>query len=277
MKPTNENTGATKTVKFAKCALFALAIMSFGVQGSNAQTTLSGDHIITGNLDVGTGGALKNLNVSGNLTIGGNSEFPFQVNSDGRFLDVGSGLYVLGLDHGEGAAVWLDAEMYVGGVKYSLMASGDNNGSIGGGNFVILDETNQVYRFLINSSGDVGIGTVSPMALLDVNGSLNVAGMVSLAGGYAAGVGSLAAGQGSFSAAAQCYVFGRNNVVTGAENSSDWVDADPLFVIGNGSGDSGDPPEIQNRDALVVYKNGNVKISKRQGDILMGEFGNPEQ
>jgi len=75
---------------------------------------------------------------------------------------------------------------------------------------------------------------------------------------------------------AQAYgsvVIGANNVAEG--DSANWVPTDPLFVIGNGTGDSNDPPEVQNRNALVVYKNGQINIPKRQGDILMGEFGGP--
>lgn len=69
------------------------------------------------------------------------------------------------------------------------------------------------------------------------------------------------------------FVIGANNVVEG--DSTTWVPTDPLFVIGNGTGDSNDPPEVQSRNALVVYKNGQINIIKRQGDILMGEFGGP--
>jgi len=97
-----------------------------------------------------------------------------------------------------------------------------------------------------------------------------------MSGGQVYGDSSVAVGWGSIAMAAQSFVVGRNNVITGSEDASNWVETDPLFVVGNGTGDSGDPPEVQNRDALVVYKNGNVKIAKRQGDILMGEFGNPE-
>lgn len=64
---------------------------------------------------------------------------------------------------------------------------------------------------------------------------------------------------------------GRYNVVEG--DSDSWVATDPIFIIGNGTGTS------SRSNAFVVRKNGDVEIkgnitAPRQGDILMGEFGN---
>ena len=70
------------------------------------------------------------------------------------------------------------------------------------------------------------------------------------------------------------FVIGRYNA--GGGSPDEWDGEDTLFEVGNGTGDPGDPPEVKNRNAFTVYKNGNVVIPKRQGDILMGEFGNPE-
>ena len=101
-----------------------------------------------------------------------------------------------------------------------------------------------------------------------------------MSGGFANGNYSVAMGASSTAAAYQSVVLGRNNAITGTENATAWVDTDPLFVIGNGTGNSNDAPEVQNRNALTVYKNGDMQITgkvnivKRQGDILMGEFGN---
>lgn len=72
-----------------------------------------------------------------------------------------------------------------------------------------------------------------------------------------------------------------NSVAVGRFNSDEgaldeWVETDPLFMIGNGTGVATDPEGIKNRNAFVVYKNGDARFAKRQGDILMGEFGNPE-
>ena len=55
---------------------------------------------------------------------------------------------------------------------------------------------------------------------------------------------------------------------SGANGDWQWNGQDPVFEIGNGNG----PAARSN--ALTVYKDGTVIIPKRQGDILMGEFGN---
>lgn len=54
----------------------------------------------------------------------------------------------------------------------------------------------------------------------------------------------------------------------GPDGDWQWNGQDPVFEIGNGTG----PATRSN--ALTVYKDGTVIIPKRQGDILMGEFGN---
>jgi len=70
------------------------------------------------------------------------------------------------------------------------------------------------------------------------------------------------------------FVVGRWN--RGGGNLTTWVESDPLFEVGNGTGDyDNDPPEVASRSAFTVFKNGKIKMD-RQGDILMGEFGNPE-
>lgn len=70
---------------------------------------------------------------------------------------------------------------------------------------------------------------------------------------------------------------GRYNTVEGTLDA--WVATDPIFVIGNGTSSS------NRSNAFVVRKNGNVEMKgdvqidgkvtlPRQGDVLMGEFGN---
>jgi hypothetical protein len=93
-------------------------------------------------------------------------------------------------------------------------------------------------------------------------------------GATAAGAYTLANGQYAtslgYSTTATSYastVVGRFNVIQGT--SYGWFDTEPLFVVGNGT-DAQHP-----KDALVVKKNGDVVVTKRQGDIMMGEFGNP--
>jgi len=53
-----------------------------------------------------------------------------------------------------------------------------------------------------------------------------------------------------------------------------WNENDPLFVVGNGTGNAADPVNVKNRNAFIVYKDGTITMSKPQGDIPMGQFGN---
>lgn len=89
-------------------------------------------------------------------------------------------------------------------------------------------------------------------------------------GTYASGFGS-AANATSYSS----MVVGRNNVTTASDgtaaNAGAWVDKDPLFTVGNGTGVSG---TNQYRNAFTVFKDGTITMSKVQGDILMGVYGN---
>lgn len=133
--------------------------------------------------------------------------------------------------------------------------------------------------FLTTASGDRSLA---------VGGSSTASGTGSFAQGFntvASGSTSVALGQSSISsgnyafssgyyvAAVSAYsaVFGRFNAIEGSGTA--WSETDPLFVIGNGTGVTTDPPNVKSRNALTVYKNGDIKITKRQGDIEMGGFG----
>lgn len=89
----------------------------------------------------------------------------------------------------------------------------------------------------------------------------------------ASGTGSAAFGSVATAAAAYSVAVGRYNTTVnkdgGAVNATSWVDLDPLFSVGNGTSPSA------KRDALVVYKGGDIRMAKRQGDIPMGKFGKP--
>lgn len=99
-------------------------------------------------------------------------------------------------------------------------------------------------------------------------------------GNTASGNLSVALGAGTSSTTYGAVVIGRNNMekqkdgttTPPAASASAWNDNDPLFVVGNGTGQAADPVEIRNRNAFIVYKDGTVKVGKAQGDILMGEF-----
>lgn len=94
----------------------------------------------------------------------------------------------------------------------------------------------------------------------------------------ASGVRSTAIGYSTTARGYATTVLGHFNAID-APNAIYWIPTDPLFIIGNGTGLPNDPAAVKNRNAVVVYKNGNMDVSgkitmARQGDILMGEFGN---
>jgi hypothetical protein len=61
---------------------------------------------------------------------------------------------------------------------------GTDDGSGGGNNaFVAFDRKNSAYRFLINNSGNVGIGTTTPAARLHTVGTVRLAGVANCAAG----------------------------------------------------------------------------------------------
>lgn len=304
-----------------------------------AQTTLSGDHVITGDLDVGTTGTPGSLEVSGetgNLASAG-----IIVTGDGGVLFSGT----LGIGQipatGEGARfMWYPGK---GALRVGVLASGSyysnlwNNNYIGIGS-VAFSNSRATGDYSTAMSGGVAEGRYSTamsggQAVMDHSTAFSSSfsegiGATSMSGGYSGGgqsVGMSAGGSyadystamskgyagginsvamsggesegdnsiamsggitfGAYSTAAgrravamsyNSFTIGQYNSITGSENALTWVSTDPLFVVGNGSGVSSDPPAVKNRNAFVIYKNGDARFTKRQGDILMGEFGNPE-
>lgn len=85
---------------------------------------------------------------------------------------------------------------------------------------------------------------------------------------------SVALGAAATASSFSSVAIGRNNLTTAldgtAVSTTAWVDKDPLFSVGNGSGTVGDPNRYRN--AFTVYKDGTVTLSKPQGDIQMGQF-----
>ena len=59
----------------------------------------------------------------------------------------------------------------VGGNQYFLYSRSE--GSAGSGRFAVFDATHNAHRFVIDNSGKVGIGNLSPSYMLDVNGIVN--------------------------------------------------------------------------------------------------------
>lgn len=82
--------------------------------------------------------------------------------------------------------------------------------------------------------------------------------------GVASGTYSTALGFSTKAEAFASLAIGQFNVGTGTAGS--WQEADPVFEIGIGS------DALNPKNALTVYKNGDVTLSKAQGDISMGDF-----
>ncbi len=161
---------------------------------SIATTTITaGTTIIGGNLTIGGTVTAPNLSSfiganlvtsgefgdgNGNYTFGGTSNVYFPGsgiwNSSGN---VGIGTtapntnLVIGTNASAGAMQFEINNTYTGGTSWYL-GSTDNGNAIGGGDFVINNSVSPTgSKFIINSSGYVGIGTTNPGYALDVNGT----------------------------------------------------------------------------------------------------------
>jgi len=291
--------------------LLSLAAVCFLCRTLSAQTTLSGDHVITGDLEVGSSGARGNLGVMGET---GNAAAPtLKITGDGGVVFLGSPgtgqipatgagsrfmwypkKFALRAGKIAGSWMWDDANIGDGSIALGLdtVASGSNSVSLGCG----VASGNQ--SFVIG--GGVASGLYSRVVGADseASGEGSIAiGYFTLASGYSStAMGDTTTASGNFSTAmgyqtissgsrstamgfrtiAQAYgqlVIGRYNIPQGTTISD--VATDCAFIIGNGTGTSA------RSNAFAVRKNGDVEITgkvvmPRQGDILMGQFGNPE-
>ena len=59
------------------------------------------------------------------------------------------------------------------GRHYWIGSTNTSSGAVGGGKLAIYDQTDNAIRLAIDSSGNVGIGTISPLHKLDVAGNVN--------------------------------------------------------------------------------------------------------
>lgn len=265
-------------------------------QVGNAQTTLSGDHVITGNLDVGTTGTPGNLEVSGET---GNTAAPgIKVTGDGGVLFEGttgtgqipaSGPGDRFMWYSKKAALragsihntgWDDARIGTYSVAlgaYSI-AQGYNSSALSSG----YSEGDYSFTASLGTAYSIGATAFSEGIAYGVDSTAMSSGYadgfssVAMSGGVAVAPWSVAAGFGTQAQSYQSVALGSFTAHFPNASVGQWEDTDPILVVGNGTGSFEDPPERQRSNAFVIYKNGNIEIPKRQGDILMGEFGNPE-
>ena len=107
----------------------------------------------SGNVGIGTNNPVDKVHVCGGGT---------GINVFSRIQNIGDSAAILDLRANQGRS-WL------------LQSTGPGN-SQGAGKFVIMDNTALVDRFVIDTSGRVGINIVNPSYTLDVNGDLRITG-----------------------------------------------------------------------------------------------------
>lgn len=162
-------------------------------------------------------------------------------------------------------------------VALPLVPSGAKAQTILSGNYAIegnLEVGHGVTQgnLIVNGSVELSGGLAGGDHSVAINDTSITGGLSStaIAGGMTGGDYSVAIGYGTYAEALYCTVVGANNTFSLSASPSAWVDTDPIFVVGNGT------DFFNLSDAFVVLKNGDVQIPKRQGDILMGEFGETE-
>lgn len=259
-----------------------LALMLFAAD-LRAQTTLSGDHIVTGNLDVGNSGNKSNLKVTGQT--GGAALPGLKVTGDGGVLFEGT--FGTGQIPATGAGtrfMWYPkkAALRVGrvtGEQWDDAYIGENSVALGEdlyatGNFSVAmgGSANGDYSIAMsggyagndhstsmsggNALGDYSVAMSSGLTMGAYSTAMSGGGAykdysTGLSGGRALGSYSVAAGEGIYATAAHSVVIGRYNIDEGDPES--WVSTDPLFVVGNGN-------STVPKNAFSILKNGKVSV-----------------
>jgi len=216
--------------------------------GSSSQMSLSNGTLEiydgSGNLAFNASNSTLTINGTTTLNLAGLGGTFVTVPGDGGFYP-GNGATATGYRSaaigGNGTAA--------GGSSVAL-ANGTTNGnfSLASGNLSIANGTNSVAL----SGGNVGANGTAALAA----GS----------GSFANSTGAIALGNGTTSQAWSSVTVGHyNSNITG--NNTVWVSTDPVFIVGTGN-------STTRANGIVIYNSGNITMPKRQGDIIMGAFGN---
>jgi hypothetical protein len=122
-----------------------------------------------GSLRLNTANSEKmRITADGNVGIGtGNPSAKFQVGTSGNSISLDNtavGSF--------GAAIYIDSTGGSSGRKYSIFSSTANSGG-GAGKLSFFDESASQYRMVIDTIGNVGIGTTAPAAKLQIHDTSN--------------------------------------------------------------------------------------------------------
>lgn len=276
------------------------------ISSLEAQTVLSGDHVVEGDLEIGTDTQKGGLTIKGET--GNTANLGIRVTGDGGVVfegSIGQGPMPQ-IAMGKPTMMWYAGKRaFWLGVPSSSMWDEEfiGEGSVNFG-YGLAYGTSSVAMGYADATGPYGVGMGSGDAGGDfsvamsggvANGSYSTAmsggatsgrDSTAMSGGYAMGKESVAIGP-VMAFGFRSVVVGSFNRITEYPSEVSWIETDPIFVVGNGTGELTDPPELRDRDAFIIRKNGNVEMNgdvemmakvkmPRQGDILMGEFGNLE-
>ncbi len=117
----------------------------------------------------------------------------------------------------------------VGGENWAFISTGASNGE-GAGKLLISDQS---PRFMIDTNGNVGIGTITPERMLDVNGGGIVRGPVYVDGAFVTGDNVFTGG--NLSVDGTAYVAGSTTVIGTIRYASDASPSAHTFDITSGS------------------------------------------
>ncbi len=148
------------------------------ITGVTAGTDLTGGGS-SGNVTLNLNTSQVPLLTSNNLFTGTNSfgAIGVSTNSPSHLLEVDSNASVAEIamvGGGTDAAISLNNTNTGGGGHEYWIDSGSGGAGVGAGNFAVWDNTARAPRLVVNSSGNVGIGTITPGATLDMAGGLTI-------------------------------------------------------------------------------------------------------